>query len=1021
MTVLVCVIMQTRAHELTFKKFKENVIDVLNADLAICVSATPKERLGFGKDPFHIHAKYKYICDEVEDFGTHYDIASLVQFNKKKQDDEKVPDWRIALAVRDQLFGGVKSPPGQYQHPGSAAIMLFFRWFLLQCLEKDSLIDKYDHFIVTRSDQYHELPHVAPSDDYILLPRGEDWYGLTDRHLVVPRKYLKSTLNLLDWILEEPEEVVRELGARHQNWNPESYYLHHLVREGVADRVRRFRRTFYSVRAPDGPTRWSLGDLDSTSGMMIKYPSEKKGVQETKDIDTNNIRNPRPDYGLWGPVDPRAWPPGIVSGFEKRGFRILNEIPYIRGTVTEDFGEAPLAAASLHIPEFPCGGHRWVRKWSRELIDFMVKLAPADLSPAIYPEIAIITDKAFQDMRISGKAVGVLNSASPWAESLAIARGAKRVVSIGRISSPESLDDRISTMTLEEFDSNNTDKLDFIVALTLGRDGLGRDGEEIDPDGDILTLRILAESLAPGGTIMLDLILGEECLTISNLNRVYDRKSLDHLLVSTNLKPIGFCQMPRSLVIMLKSNEEIPKETSFLTYGSEERGYASYAALLSKEALSIGRFGSSSFNTASDLDAEFRKRNADILDEPRGGGYWLWKPYIIFKRLLEMPDDSILVYCDSLYRITGNLSHHVASYFEANPGSYAWLTKNKPGDGTYLESDFTKADALTIVQHRKSLVEQDPDQVWAGCIAFKKCIETMTLVSAWLTYCQDSRVISSGPDVLSPKNSSRDNRHDQTVLSLLAKAAGIPFHDFPASLLVDLRTGVNVNLRNQELSLGHGDIPRDHDFGRVFCMSHNFDHFRALQSIMATTYESWRGCGSYLIDGTNLGYSRSAHGKQCAMYDAAKGKTRFLEIGVHGCHSMLIMLLANPERDIVIEAIDTCIYEHTIPCVEYLQRAFPAATIKLHIGESFGVLENFRSPHSFDLVHIDGTHELKDISAEFRGILPLATSDATIIFEGYETPGLSEAISVTWSDEIEITATPRCSFPNCVTRRRKKY
>ena len=34
-----------------------------------------------------------------------------------------------------------------------------------------------------------------------------------------------------------------------------------------------------------------------------------------------------------------------------------------------------------------------------------------------------------------------------------------------------------------------------------------------------------------------------------------------------------------------------------------------------------------------DISLEFRGKNREILEEKRGGGYWLWKPYIIWKTL----------------------------------------------------------------------------------------------------------------------------------------------------------------------------------------------------------------------------------------------------------------------------------------------------------------------------------------------------------------------------------------------------
>jgi hypothetical protein len=36
--------------------------------------------------------------------------------------------WREFLKIKDQFLGGIKDPHNQ--HPGSAGILIFFRWFL---------------------------------------------------------------------------------------------------------------------------------------------------------------------------------------------------------------------------------------------------------------------------------------------------------------------------------------------------------------------------------------------------------------------------------------------------------------------------------------------------------------------------------------------------------------------------------------------------------------------------------------------------------------------------------------------------------------------------------------------------------------------------------------------------------------------------------------------------------------------------------------------------------------------------
>lgn len=48
-------------------------------------------------------------------------------------------NWRSLLDVKDQWLGGVKGNGG---HPGSAGILLYFRMFLLRCLQSEEIFKK---------------------------------------------------------------------------------------------------------------------------------------------------------------------------------------------------------------------------------------------------------------------------------------------------------------------------------------------------------------------------------------------------------------------------------------------------------------------------------------------------------------------------------------------------------------------------------------------------------------------------------------------------------------------------------------------------------------------------------------------------------------------------------------------------------------------------------------------------------------------------------------------------------------
>jgi hypothetical protein len=56
----------------------------------------------------------------------------------------------------------------------------------------------------------------------------------------------------------------------------------------------------------------------------------------------------------------------------------------------------------------------------------------------------------------------------------------------------------------------------------------------------------------------------------------------------------------------------------------------------SATGLSVGGFDRVLSFGPTDIDDEFASKNQHILEQPRGSGYWLWKPYFICRALASL-------------------------------------------------------------------------------------------------------------------------------------------------------------------------------------------------------------------------------------------------------------------------------------------------------------------------------------------------------------------------------------------------
>ena len=51
--------------------------------------------------------------------------------------------------------------------------------------------------------------------------------------------------------------------------------------------------------------------------------------------------------------------------------------------------------------------------------------------------------------------------------------------------------------------------------------------------------------------------------------------------------------------------------------------------------------------TPDDIDADFYKKNKEVLSAKKGNGYYLWKPYFLNKAYQELQEGDYLIYTDS--------------------------------------------------------------------------------------------------------------------------------------------------------------------------------------------------------------------------------------------------------------------------------------------------------------------------------------------------------------------------------------
>ena len=224
----------------------------------------------------------------------------------------------------------------------------------------------------------------------------------------------------------------------------------------------------------------------------------------------------------------------------------------------------------------------------------------------------------------------------------------------------------------------------------------------------------------------------------------------------------------------------------FITFATPD--HMSFAEANMKSALEVGRFDTAKIYTMNDIDDYYKAKNTHLLQYKRLAGYAVWKPYIIFKRLLEIEDGDILCYNDSKYIWLTNVRNMETQLLNGkNIGVYL----NKPNSGTHIEKQWTKGDAFVLMNIPFNEFGNDvknTSQVWSGYILLRKEFNPIRFIGEWLTYNQDPRIASDSPTKIASNDPIfTENRHDQTILSLLCKKWGITMNFLDKNWMIDVR------------------------------------------------------------------------------------------------------------------------------------------------------------------------------------------------------------------------------------------
>ena len=172
-----------------------------------------------------------------------------------------------------------------------------------------------------------------------------------------------------------------------------------------------------------------------------------------------------------------------------------------------------------------------------------------------------------------------------------------------------------------------------------------------------------------------------------------------------------------------------------------------------------------------DIDAVFFEKYKNILSQKKGGGYWLWKPYFIYKTLEKLEHGDFLFYCDAASFMTKKIDALADQMVKENQDIMGF-------ELPLVESQWTKKE-LFFNMECNGKIYSETNQIMASFCLIRKTGFSMKYCREFFNYsCNEKNITDEFDEGFVQDEGFLGHRYDQSIFSLLYKKYNLrPFKD----------------------------------------------------------------------------------------------------------------------------------------------------------------------------------------------------------------------------------------------------
>ena len=218
------------------------------------------------------------------------------------------------------------------------------------------------------------------------------------------------------------------------------------------------------------------------------------------------------------------------------------------------------------------------------------------------------------------------------------------------------------------------------------------------------------------------------------------------------------------------------RKIHFITYANDK--FKDAKKRIVEEANSFGEFSSVKGFGPEDLSVEFSTKYKHVLSQSRGAGFWAWRPHILKETLDRMNDGEFLVYLDAGCKLNPQGKKRFHEYIDLlDKSEYGFLSfamSGGVGPGSLEpERNYSVKEVFKYFSIDMESEMAKSGQYLGGVLILQKNAHAMKLVDMFMKALEDDPLMFSDYyNTNMQKHYFRDNRHDQSISSIIRKIHG---------------------------------------------------------------------------------------------------------------------------------------------------------------------------------------------------------------------------------------------------------